>query len=81
MKFTVSVSPSATFLLSHSGRTALARRAARKVLRMGMSSAIVIFRGPNNLRVIVNCQRAAIRITTAQETASKNTLRLLRKSA
>jgi hypothetical protein len=81
MKFTVSVSPGAASFLNHSRRASLARRAARKVLRMGPVSAIVIFHGPFDLRVIVNWQRQAVRITTAHENASRNTIRLLRKSA
>jgi hypothetical protein len=81
MKFAVSVSPGASILLNHSRRAALARRAARKVLRMGPVLATVIFHGPYDLRVIVSWRRSAIRITTAHETATKNTIRLLRKSA
>lgn len=81
MKFTVNISPVACDLLVPALRWRLARRAARKVMRMGSSSALVIFHGPEDLRVIVNCPQTAIQITTGAEAKRQSTLRLLRKSA
>ena len=81
MKFTVSITPGASSLLVPHLRRRLARRAGRKVLRMWPSSAIVVFPGPDELKVIVDCLRGTIRITTTEEAINKNTLRLVRKSA
>ena len=81
MKFIVSISPEASSLLIPHLRWKLARRAARKVQRMGSSSAMVVFPGPNDLRVIVDCLRSTIRITTAREAIGRKNLTLLRKSA
>lgn len=81
MKFTVSISNEASFLLSPTFQQKLARRAARKALRMGKTSAIVIFSGPNNLRVVVNCQTATIIVSLAHERVLGPTIRLMRRSA
>lgn len=68
MRFQVSVSSSVLSTLPRLLQQKLARRAARKVLRMGRSTATVIFRGPNDLQVIVNCVQATIIIAKAHET-------------
>jgi hypothetical protein len=48
---------------------------------MGTASALVIFHGPDDLRVIVNCPQTSIQITTGREAKSQRTFKLLRKSA
>lgn len=81
MNFKVTVSPDAANNLPVFLQQKLARRAARKVQRMGRTSAIVIFSGPNNLRVVVNCKTATIVIYVSSETAHGAIFRLMRKAA
>jgi len=81
MKFQVTVLPEASFALSRMHQVKLARRAARKALRMGSTAAIVIFPGPHGLRVTVNCQEATIVITRANENMRGVTKRNYRRSA
>lgn len=68
MRFQVSVSHSVMSTLPRLLQHKLARRAARKVLRMGQTSATVIFRGPDDMQVIVNCVQGTILLAKAQET-------------
>lgn len=68
MRFQVSVSQGVLSTLPRALQQKLARRAARKVLRMGQTTATVIFRGPDDLQVIVNCVQATIIIAKAHET-------------
>lgn len=81
MRFQVSVSQGVLSRLPRVFQQKLARRAARKVLRMGRTSATVIFRGPNDLQVIVNCAQATILIAKAQETLRGSLLSDGRKAA
>lgn len=80
MNFKVFVTGNACELLPLPLQQKLARRAARKVLRMGRTSAIVIFPGPNNLRVTVNCMQSTIVIDLAKKQAIQP-VNLIRKSA
>lgn len=77
MRFQVTVFSDALYTLSRMHQVKLARRAARKAMRMGSSSAIVIFPGPRGLRVTVNCLKGTIVITKVPETAGQK----LRRSA
>jgi len=81
MKFSVSVLPDAADLLPRVLQLKLARRAARKVLRMGNTSATIIFPGPDDLRVVVNCLKGTIFITRTPEALRSAPSRTLRKSA
>lgn len=81
MRFKVTVFPEASFTLPEFYQQKLARRAARKVLRMGSTTATVIFPGPRDLRVIVNCQKATIVIATVHESTRRPGVKDLRKSA
>lgn len=81
MRFQVSVSPAASSTLPRLLQHKLARRAARKVLRMGRTSATIIFPGPQDLRVIVNCLQETIIIAKAHETLRGMTSRDFRRSA
>ena len=81
MRFQVSVSSGVLSTLPRQHQRKLARRAARKVLRMGRTSATVIFSGPQDLRVIVNCHQAMIVIAKAHETLRGTMIREFRKSA
>ena len=81
MKYKVTVSPDAAMNLPVFLQQKLARRAARKVMRMGSTSAIVIFSGPHNLRVVVNCKTATIVIYVSSENAHGSIFRLMRKAA
>lgn len=81
MRFQVSVSSGVLSTLPRVLQLKLARRAARKVLRMGRTSATVIFRGPEDLQVIVNCLQATIIIARAHETLRRSLISDYRKSA
>ncbi len=81
MRFQVSVSSGVLFTLPRLHQQKLARRAARKVLRMGRTSATVIFTGPQDLRVIVNCVQGTIIIAMAHETLRGSLIKEYRKSA
>jgi len=81
MRFQVSVSKGVLSTLPRMLQQKLARRAARKVLRMGQTSATVIFRGPDDLQVIVNCVQATILIAKAYETLRGSLLRDQRQAA
>ena len=81
MRFQVSVSSEALSTLPRLLQQKLARRAARKVLRMGSTSATVIFPGPQDLRVIVNCLQGTIVIATAHEMLRGSLISGYRKSA
>lgn len=81
MRFKVSISKGVLTTLPRMLQQKLARRAARKVLRMGQTSATVIFRGPDDLQVIVNCVQATILIAKAHETLRGSLLRDQRQAA
>jgi hypothetical protein len=81
MRFQVSVSQAVLSALPRVLQQKLARRAARKVLRMGRTSATVIFRGPDDLQVIVNCVQATIILAKVQETLRGSLLRDYRTAA
>jgi len=68
-------------LLSPALQQKLARRAARKVLRMGNTCGIVLFTGPDNLRVVVNGLNATIVVYLSSETTHGSIFRLIRKAA
>ncbi|MFT3882922.1 MAG: hypothetical protein QM703_25110 [Gemmatales bacterium] len=81
MRFQVSVSQGVLSTLPRMLQQKLARRAARKVLRMGQTTATVIFRGPDDLQVIVNCVQATILIAKTQETLRGALLSEFRRAA
>ncbi|HMO35962.1 MAG TPA: hypothetical protein PKA06_07965 [Gemmatales bacterium] len=67
MRFQVTIYPDAAYILSKKLQFKLARRAARKVMRMGDTSATVIFPGPKGLHVTVDCRQASIVIAQKDE--------------
>lgn len=81
MRFTVTVLNDALYKLPRRHQVKLARRAARKALRMGSTSATVHFPGPQGLQVVVNCQQATIVISQAHESTRSVMTRNYRKSA
>ncbi len=81
MRFQVSVSQAVLTTLPRLLQQKLAGRAARKVLRMGRTTATVIFRGPDDLQVIVNCVQATIVIAKAHETLRGALIRGFRQAA
>lgn len=81
MKFSLNVLPEAAELLPRVLQLKLARRAARKVQRMGSTSATIIFPGPDDLRVVVNCLKGTIFITRTPEALRTSPSRTLKKSA
>jgi hypothetical protein len=81
MRFSVSILPEAAQLLPRVLQFKLARRAARKVLRMGNTSATIIFPGPDDLRVVVNCLKRTIVITRTPEALRSSPSKSYRRSA
>lgn len=71
----------ALYMLPRKHQVKLARRAARKAMRMGSTSATVHFPGPYGLKVVVNCHKATIVISKAEESVRSFMTRNYRRSA
>jgi hypothetical protein len=78
MRFVVTVYRDAAWILSKKLQVKLARRAAQKAMRLGDTSATVIFPGPKQLRVTVDCRKGTIVIAQANEIERAAYMRLRR---